>query len=385
MNKLHLAIFTHNYPDSINDRQNAGIFVYDIAQQLQSFCNVTVFCPGNKNKKEKIGKVDVQWFEWRGDKLGQLKIWKLNDFLSLTYFLIKGQKEAVNLIKADSSINAVLSMWAFPAGLFALKVRREFGIPYVVWALGSDIYVYGRVPILKNVIKNILWKADMLFADGIDLANKTSKLAGKKCYFLPSSSKFNNETIQNEYKKNKNKITLSFLGRLEKVKGPDVLIDALIKNKENISGYEIHIMGDGSLSSDLKNKASKNNLSESIIFHGNVHDPSKIKNILSISDWLIIPSRSDSIPLVFSESMKTGTPIIASNLPDLKYLVKKYHIGYFFKTENANSLSKILTQLSSKKSDRNIFHKNTKKVAKEFSIEESSKNLISIFKKIIHE
>ncbi|KKS69586.1 MAG: hypothetical protein UV41_C0050G0009, partial [Candidatus Daviesbacteria bacterium GW2011_GWA2_42_7] len=43
---MRIGIITHNYPNKKGDRQNAGIFVYDIAHALKKLGHeIFVLCP----------------------------------------------------------------------------------------------------------------------------------------------------------------------------------------------------------------------------------------------------------------------------------------------------------------------------------------------------
>lgn len=297
----------------------------------------------------------------------------------LSFF--NGFKQIEKLKKENPDFDFALAMWAFPAGLFALWLKIRFKIPYATWSLGSDIYVYGKIPVLKELIRLILRQAKTRFADGIDLKNKVEVLSGKDCIFLPSSSKFEKvkEGKKFSIKKGK-KITLCFLGRMEPVKGPDIFLSALIKIKEKLPGFQVHFMGGGSLLDHLKGEAEKEGIMQYISFWGNVNDPEQIAAVLRASDWLVIPSRSDSIPLVFSEAMKIGVPVIAPEHTDLKYLVEKYKVGFTFKTADIDKLADIMKKLSKSSKIRNAFAENTKKAAELFSLEKSAKMLINRFK-----
>lgn len=376
----NIGIITHNFPYNSKDRQNAGIFVNDIAQEIAINNKVSIFCPAGGKRKNKLAKVNmVNFYTMSGNKLGDLKIWRPMDLVRFVTFFIGGFLLLPKFIK-ENNIEVNIVMWSFPSGVFALIAKKIYGIPYVTWCLGSDIYIYAKKPILKNIIKLVLRNSDFIFADGIDLSREVEKLTGKKCVFVPSASKANykNNVIQ----KTKKITNLAFVGRLEPVKGPDIFLQALIGIKENISKFKIDIVGDGSLMQELKKKATDYGISNKIIFHGNINDFQKISNIVKKADWLVIPSRSDSIPLVFSESMKCGTPIIVSNLPDLKYLVNKYKVGISFRKNDIVNLSSIIMKLPKYDSKRIIFSKNTKIAAKDFSVGKSANKIISYIKKI---
>lgn len=384
--KKKILVITHNYPEGMLDRKNAGIFVHDFACELVRKNNIVhVFCPGEEDKEEKVNGVVIHWFGWKKDKkLGQLKLWNPLDVIYFVLFFIKGITGIVKLGKKILPDHA-LAMWAIPSGVLAFFLKKECGIHYSVWALGSDIYLYAKIPIIGIFIKKVLLQASILFADGIDLSRKVTAISGKRCVFLPSASKF---LIQDEFLDKAKvvpdqKIVLTFLGRMERVKGPDLLLEAVVVVKNTVENLEVNFIGGGSLLGKLKNKANLNGLSKFVRFYGNLNDKKQIARIFFKSSWLVIPSRSDSIPLVFSEGMKMGLPVIVSDLPDLKYLVDKYRVGIHFRTESVLELAGVISNLyrSRKGAHKKYmsFKKNTKTVANLFSIEKSAQTFLKTY------
>lgn len=377
---MKILIFTHNYPISFRERRNAGIFVHDFATELAKTNEVVVICPGSFDKKVKFGQVAVHFFTWRGDKhLGRLRFWNPFDLFYGLNLFFRGIK-ILSRVSRETKPDFSLAMWAIPGGIFAYFAKIMFGIPYAVWVLGSDFYVYAKIPIIGFFIKYILKNAKYTFADGISLSSEVSKVTKRKCYFLPSSTNFDYPIEKKTIKIRETQLVLTFIGRMEFIKGPDLLIDAILKLKNKINNLKVNFVGDGSLLPVLKQRVKGAGISERFVFFGNVDDPQKIFSILSNSDWLIIPSRSDSIPLVFSEGMKAGTPVIVADLPDLKYLVKKYKIGFSFQAENVNKLSNIIKMLPEKLDVKRKFQQNTKPVVRLFSVQESSRELEEIIK-----
>ena len=129
---------------------------------------------------------------------------------------------------------------------------------------------------------------------------------------------------------------------------------------------------------ELKKRVEKSGHKLEIIFHGNINSFKQIGTIMRQSDWLVIPSLSDSIPLVFSEAMKCSLPVIVSDLSDLKHLVEHHRIGLVFKTGSVNSLASLLGKLPLLMDKRKYFVNNTSEVALNFSIEESAKKLSNL-------
>lgn len=378
MNKT-VGIITHNFPLKEDERKDAGGFILEIAKKLNEHVRVVVLAPSHQETIEIIDGVMVQRFKWlSAKKLGDLKLWKLQDIKLLWNFFRQGLKSLDNF-QQTNNLDVCISMWAIPGGFFAKQLYNRFKTPYVVWLLGSDFYVYGQLPIAKVILLGILKKASVLFADGMDLCRQVKQFANQECIFLPSVSGFKSV---NAHSPNKSKITLTFLGRMEQVKGPDIFLDALVILKDSLSNYRINFIGDGRLLNKLKAKSIQENLDDVITFTGNIDDKDRLQEIIKSSNWVVIPSRSDSIPLVFSESMKSKTPVIASDLPDLKFLINKYNVGYTFKMGDSNDLASILGLLTTKSADEIKFSKNTANLDDLFDINTTVKTLVQTINQI---
>ncbi len=374
---MKIAILTHNFPENQLERKNAGIFVFDLAKELSKKNQVTVFTPGSKDTQKIVDSVKVHFFKWKGTSLGNLKLWNPSDVIKLLFFFINGEKNLNNFYQLNKP-EKIIAMWAFPSGLFAYLLKKRFNISYTIWTLGSDIYIYAKKPFLSFLIKKILENSTHLIADSVDLKKETEKLANTKCYFIPSATKIDYSLKLKS--KGSSKIIITFLGRVEKAKGADILIDSLHKLGPELVRFEINIIGDGKLLPILKSNSKKLINSKSVNFFGNLDDPKKIFSILSNSDWVIIPSRNDSIPLVFSEAMKVKTPVIVSDLADFKYLINKYKVGLLFKSGDSNKLFELLKNLNKNNQRYLNFKQNTLTAAKAFSIEDSAKKLLAVIK-----
>jgi len=379
---MRIAVVTHNYPESAGDRKNAGIFVYDVCGELAKRAEVWVFCPHeSRSGLSRVGETNVYWFK-RGTsrKLGSMKVSNPLEFLSLVWFFVRGSLSVFGFMR-KARPDGIVSMWAWPSGYVALLANLLWGKKYVVWALGSDINKYARWPVIGLFFRLILVRASGLYADGIELSRDTSGLAGRECKFLPSATKMEVRKIRRT--KRGNRINLTFLGRMEEVKGPDILVEALISLGKDAGRFKVDFLGDGSLLEELKRKAKDGGIGKMVEFHGNVGNKNKIARILANSDWVVIPSRGDSIPLVFSEAMKAGAPIVVSDLPEISFLIKKYGVGYSFRRGDEDDLANVLKSLLGKGGERQKMAKNTGRAAKDFSVEESVKTLYNSLHRLI--
>lgn len=380
---MKIAFITHNYPVSPQDRTNAGSFVFDLSHFLASKKHtvlvIVVNASDTKIDAYENGRLQV-FYIGAGSikkKLGKAKLYSPTDVLYVMRMLLASQQEITKILKRES-IDFCLAFWAIPSGILASKVCRKLKIPYGIWALGSDIYMYQKIPVIKNLINSAVSHANVLLADGIKLSEEVSKITKKKCNFLPSATVFTQSDIQMVSMKKK-LINFIFLGRMEHIKGPDILLSA-IQNIEP-KNFHVYFLGEGMLLEQLRQKSIKYGLEKHVTFTGNIHDKTILFSYLKHGDYLVIPSRGDSIPLVMSEGARAGIPLVVSDVGDMKYFVKKYQLGYVFESENIQQLQEILQLLVMKrKKEKAKFQSGLKEFRSQFDISAIADTLVASLK-----
>lgn len=98
------------------------------------------------------------------------------------------------------------------------------------------------------------------------------------------------------------------IGRLEKQKGFDILIDIFIQYPE----WKLNIYGEGSEKWNLERKIKQLNLEKNIILRGKT---STIYDELIKSSIYVMSSRYEGFPLVLLEAQSCGLPIVSFNCP----------------------------------------------------------------------
>ena len=166
---------------------------------------------------------------------------------------------------------------------------------------------------------------------------------------------------------NKNQIKFIFSGRMIRDKGIFELIEAIkiVKSKyKNVSFSFYGILDNdnyGSISNYLIDYWDQTKL---INFFPNVKN---VINSLNKFDCFILPSYSEGLPKSLLEAASVGLPILCSDIPGCKGLVKNNYNGFLFKPKNIVSLSNAIEKfikLSIKK--RLLFGKNSRYVINKF-------------------
>lgn len=107
-------------------------------------------------------------------------------------------------------------------------------------------------------------------------------------------------------------LRLLYVGNLEPVKGPDLLLDALERLQARGIALDVGIVGDGSLAAPLRRRADALR-SHRITFHGRLVGDA-VDRLYLWSDLVVIPSRFESFSLVLLEAMASRRPVVATNV-----------------------------------------------------------------------
>jgi len=177
--------------------------------------------------------------------------------------------------------------------------------------------------------------------NGIDI-EKYSVI--KKISFQDYVKKFSNED-------RKDGTIIISMGRLHRVKGFDILIDAfnLVKNK--FPEAILFIAGeDAGEKNNLIKHVKKLNLEKRVFFVGHLSGQEKI-DFLANADIFALASHSENFGVVYGEALAAGTPVIASKHSPWKE-VEKYDCGLWVDNsaeEFAKSIIKMFKENFKKK------------------------------------
>ncbi len=103
---------------------------------------------------------------------------------------------------------------------------------------------------------------------------------------------------------------LVYVGEFRRIKGADLLIDALARLRTDRKSLTLTLAGDGEETAALKAQVDKLGLSHSVRFIGHV----KARHGFSTGRLLVVPSRGDSMPYVVIEAGAAGIPMVAANV-----------------------------------------------------------------------
>jgi len=143
-----------------------------------------------------------------------------------------------------------------------------------------------------------------------------------------------------------------FVGRIDPLKGIDRLIQA-IPYLQNIQGLKLVVIGGGENSQreieQLQKLACNLNIQDSVTFLGLIKHE-QLPYFYSAADVCVVPSYYESFGLVALESLACGTPVVATDVGNLKYIIRQGETGYVVTDNAPHRLAEKIALLLSKPS-----------------------------------
>lgn len=308
---------------------------------------------------------------WRGGdrELASMNLMSPGNWPVFLPFLVNGIR---NTLEIDDRyhIERTLCMWAVPSGIFGLIGKRKRKIPYDIWALGSDIWKIRKIPLIgKRVLRTVARNADRVFADGIRLCEEVKDLTGVPCTFLPSARKLPPPKEKIVFADSGTLKHFLFVGRYHVNKGPDLLVKAAARLPLDIrESVRIHMFGVGPLEKELRSMIAKLGLERYIDLNGPIQ-AQEFSNYLAGVSFLVIPSRIESIPVVFSDSLQTGTPVVSMPVGDLTNLIRESRCGIVAEEVSAGALASAIEEAAAM--DKGFFREGTARAYERFEVKKA--------------
>ena len=173
-----------------------------------------------------------------------------------------------------------------------------------------------------------------------------------------------------------------FVGRLERLKGLDTLLEALsMIEQEKINLLVVGGLYNISEVSRLKKICNELNLSEKVHFIGSINR-SDLNLYYSSSDICVLPSYYESFGLSALEAAACGIPVVASKKGGLSSIVIDKKTGYLLQWRCPGPFVEKLEILLKSKDLRESMGKNARQHAENLNWEESINSLKKLFHKL---
>jgi glycosyltransferase involved in cell wall biosynthesis len=239
------------------------------------------------------------------------------------YYIPKLSQRNIKDAVANADIIHLMNHWTILNALVYLSARRQKK-PYVVCPAGA-LPLFGRSHKFKYLYNkfignNIISNANGHIAIAVNEIGHFQQYGVEpdKVSLIPNGinpEDFKSSDVDNfrwKFGLNDNPFIL-FIGRLNAIKGPDLLLNAFRNLNEAFSDYHLVFAGpDGGMIGELQEKAVEMKITNRVHFTGYLGGEEK-SSAYSAATLLAIPSRQEAMSIVVLEAGIMGTPVLLTD------------------------------------------------------------------------
>lgn len=203
-------------------------------------------------------------------------------------------------------------------------MAKQFGVPYIVCPAG-ELPIFGRSGLIKRLFNVLIGRRIVRDAAG-HVAITPDEFAAFEKYGIERNrvtlipNGINEEDFQISPNESFSKQLglngasfILFMGRLNPIKGPDLLLDAFCNICEHFPQYHLVFAGpDGGMLKQLKQIVDLHNIQERVHFVGYISGQDKT-DAYRAADFLVIPSRQEAMSIVVLEAGINKTPVLLTD------------------------------------------------------------------------
>ena len=239
------------------------------------------------------------------------------------YYIPRFSYKQIKQLVERADIVHLMGHWTFMNALVYLAAH-SLNKPYVICPAGT-LPIYGRSRFIKKLYNWIIGSKIIRNANGhIAIAvNEINQFQDygvevNKISIIPNGINVedfqaaNIADFRRKYGLGDAPFML-FVGRLNSIKGPDLLLRAFCNVKDKFSNYHLVFAGpDGGMLSELKDMVIEFSASDRVHFLGYLGGADK-SQAYHAADLLVIPSRQEAMSIVVLEAGITGTPVLLTD------------------------------------------------------------------------
>ncbi|HLE92784.1 MAG TPA: glycosyltransferase [Anaerolineales bacterium] len=185
-----------------------------------------------------------------------------------------------------------------------------------------------------------------------------------------------------------------FVGRIEPLKGVDTLIQAMscLQWKEERPVHLAIIGGDPAASPEemsaemarLQKLCDDLAVGQTVVFLGK-RDQDKLPYYYSAAELVVMPSHYESFGMVALEAMACGTPVIASEVGGLAYLVRDGETGFTIPDQEPETLCEKISWLLNDHHLHETMSRRAVQYAQDYAWEKIAKQIVDVYKSLLEE
>ncbi|HON91762.1 MAG TPA: glycosyltransferase [Sedimentisphaerales bacterium] len=178
----------------------------------------------------------------------------------------------------------------------------------------------------------------------------------------------------------KARFVVGFVGRLDRPKGADLLVEAAAKLPCQEKAWSFYLVGDGPQRRDLQERVRRLGL-EGIVTLGGLHENPAVA--LRAFDVVVVPSRREAFGLAALEAMRMRVPVVVSPVGGLPELIQDGDTGIVLPRLDAGSIAGAIQRLASDEALRNRLANNAFDHAGKFDGQSAVEQVVELYRRLM--
>lgn len=236
--------------------------------------------------------------------------------------------------------------------------------------------------LLKTIIACKI--ADVIVVNSRWMLNEVTtryKVPPNKIIVIPNGINIEEFSLYNGSLKLDGEPAIVFVGRVNKIKGIDILIKAVSLLKPRLPNLKLYIIGKGKLR-EFQQLVYNEGLEKNIIFLGPKPRGVLIKYLKS-ADICVVPSIYESFGIVVLEALAADKPVIASKTGGIPDIIKDGENGILVHPGDPEDLAEAILKLSKDTQLRAKLSQNARKTITKYDWHNIAKRYVQLYRKII--
>jgi glycosyltransferase involved in cell wall biosynthesis len=224
------------------------------------------------------------------------------------------------------------------AGLLALRLKKKYGLPYIITENWTGYYPEDPNYIVNNRLKFAIFKkvyrnAMFLLPVTQDLGNRCNQLFNTNIPCQVIENAVDTSLFYPQVEQQKTILHISTMGyQKNTIALLDVLPDILATYME----YDLKLIGPSNEAVEKKVNSLPQNIRSRIHFTGNIPYASVAQHVRAAS-LLVLFSRYENLPCVILESLCCGVPVVSTDVGGIREVINPQN-GLLVSNENKAEL-----------------------------------------------
>jgi len=290
------------------------------------------------------------------------------------------RRDLRRLLDSGAKIDLIDAHYFYPDGVAAAWLAREFRLPLVITARGTDINLIPEYSRPRRLILDAAESAGAVITVFQALKDRMVELGAAPSKITVLRNGVDLQAFQVKDRKalraklGLKGFVLASVGLLIERKGHHLVIEALA----SIPDATLLIAGSGPDRQALATLAGRFGVSDRIRFLGNL-DQQALCDVYNCADALVLASSREGWANVLLEAMASGTPVIGTAVWGTPEVIARPEAGLLLKNRDAQSIVEAVGQLRHDLPDRSA----TRSYAELFDWQSTTDGQLKLFRELI--